>query len=140
MSVLVALLSLPLLSIPLGSVRRAPLLEDISRGLLGLIGLWMLYRAFRRSTHDHAHGEGAVVGFMAGLIPCPLTLFITTFAISRGVPEAGIAFAVTMMAGVALILAAVVTAKVLFRQQVTHLASSVRSSSTAALKASPASS
>ncbi|TIM37420.1 MAG: hypothetical protein E5Y56_33685, partial [Mesorhizobium sp.] len=44
--------------------------------------------------------EGAAFGFMAGLIPCPLTLFVMTFAIVRGVPEAGIAFAVTMMAGV----------------------------------------
>lgn len=121
MSVLIALLSLPLVSIALGSVGRAPLLEDISRGLLGLIGLWMLYRAFRRSAHGHDPGEGALVGFMAGLVPCPLTLFIMTFAISRGVPEAGIAFAVTMMAGVALVLAAVAAATVLFRQQVMHL-------------------
>ncbi|MEX0408828.1 hypothetical protein ABGN05_24600 [Aquibium sp. LZ166] len=41
-SVLIALLSLPLVSVALGSVGRAPLLEDISRGLLGAIGLWML--------------------------------------------------------------------------------------------------
>lgn len=121
MSVLIALLSLPLVSIALGSVGRTPLLEDISRGLLGLIGLWMLYRAFRRPAHGHDHGEGALVGFMAGLVPCPLTLFVMTFAISRGVPEAGIAFAVTMMAGVALVLATVAAATVLFRQQVMHL-------------------
>jgi nickel/cobalt exporter len=120
-AVLIALLSLPLVSIVLGSVGRAPLLEDVSRGLLGLIGLWMLYRAFRRSPHGYDHGEGAVVGFMAGLIPCPLTLFVMTFAISRGVPEAGIAFAVTMMAGVALVLSGVAAATVLFRQQVIHL-------------------
>lgn len=81
----------------------------------------MLYRAFRRSAHGHDHGEGALVGFMAGLVPCPLTLFVMTYAISRGVPEAGIAFAVTMMAGVALVLATVATATVLFRQQVVHL-------------------
>jgi ABC-type nickel/cobalt efflux system permease component RcnA len=41
-AVLIAVLSLPLVSIALGSVGRAPLLEDISRGLLGLIGRWML--------------------------------------------------------------------------------------------------
>ncbi|WP_425459635.1 hypothetical protein [Hankyongella ginsenosidimutans] len=34
---------------------------------------------------------------MAGLIPCPLTLFVMTFALSRGVPEAGVAFAGVMM-------------------------------------------
>jgi nickel/cobalt exporter len=121
MSVLIALLSLPLVSIALGSVGRAPLLEDISSGLLGLIGLWMIYRALRSSARGLNHGEGALVGFMAGLVPCPLTLFVMTFAISRGVPEAGFAFAVTMMAGVALVLAVVAIATVLFRQQVMHL-------------------
>ena len=44
-AVLIAVLSLPLVSIALGSVGRAPLLEDISRGLLGLIGAWMVWRA-----------------------------------------------------------------------------------------------
>lgn len=120
-AVLIALLALPLVSIALGSVGRAPLLEDLSRGLLGLIGLWMLYRAFRNRTHGHDHGEGAMFGFLAGLVPCPLTLFVMTFAISRGVPEAGIAFAVTMMAGVGLVLALVAAATVLLRQRVVHL-------------------
>ncbi len=121
MAVLIALLSLPLVSIALGSVGRAPLLEDVSRGLLGLIGLWMLYRAFRHKLHGHDHGEGAIVGFMAGLVPCPLTLFVMTFAISRGVPEAGIAFAITMMVGVGLVLSLVAAGTVLARQRVTHL-------------------
>lgn len=121
MSVIIALLALPLVSISLGSVGRAPMLEDVSRGLLGLIGLWMLYRAFRHRPHQHDHGEGMAFGFMAGLIPCPLTLFVMTFAISRGVPEAGVAFAVTMMIGVALVLSLVAVATILFRQRVVHL-------------------
>ncbi|MER9699878.1 sulfite exporter TauE/SafE family protein [Mesorhizobium sp. M0146] len=114
-AVLIAVLSLPLVSIALGSVGRAPLLEDISRGLLGLIGLWMLWRAVRHG-HHHDH-EGEVVGVMAGLIPCPLTLFVMTFAISRGVPGAGILFAVTMMLGVALTLSCVAILSVVFRQR-----------------------
>jgi nickel/cobalt exporter len=122
MSVLIALLSLPLVSFSLGSVGRAPLLEDVSRGLLGVIGLWMLWQAFRGT--GHTHGPGLVAGFAAGLIPCPLTLFVMTFAISRGVPEAGVAFAAVMMAGVALVLAAVALAAVLFRQQLVQLLSS----------------
>ncbi|TIS73155.1 MAG: hypothetical protein E5W94_28800 [Mesorhizobium sp.] len=52
-------------------------------------------------------GEGEAVGVMSGLIPCPLALFVTTFAMSRGVPGAGVLFAVTMMAGVALTLSRV---------------------------------
>ena len=119
-SVVIALLSLPLVSVALGSVGRAPLLEDVSRGLLGLIGIWMLWQAFRGTGHSHAQ-EGSLVGFMAGLIPCPLTLFVMTFAISRGVPQAGVAFAAVMMIGVALVLSAVAVAAVLFRQQLLRL-------------------
>ncbi|TIT03162.1 sulfite exporter TauE/SafE family protein [Mesorhizobium sp.] len=117
-AVVIAALSLPLVSIALGSVGRAPLLEDISRGLLGLIGLWMLWRAFSHG-HHHKH-EGEAVGFMAGLIPCPLTLFAMTFAISRGVPVAGLLFAVTMMAGVALTLSTVAVLSILFRERLVH--------------------
>lgn len=121
-SVIIAMLSLPLVSVALGSVGRAPLLEDISRGLLGVIGLWMLWQGFR-GEHHHHHGnrEGSLVGFMAGLIPCPLTLFVMTFAITRGVPQAGVAFAVTMMLGVAATLSVVALAAVFFRQQLVSL-------------------
>ncbi|MER8522166.1 sulfite exporter TauE/SafE family protein [Mesorhizobium sp. M0644] len=117
-AVVIAVLSLPLVSIALGSVGRAPLLEDVSRGLLGLIGLWMIGRALRHG-HHHKH-EGEAVGIMAGLIPCPLTLFVMTFAISSGVPVAGILFALTMMAGVALTLSTVAVLSILFRERLVH--------------------
>ncbi|NGO55070.1 sulfite exporter TauE/SafE family protein [Allomesorhizobium camelthorni] len=117
-AVLIAVLSLPVVSIALGSVGRAPLLEDISRGLLGLIGAWMLWRAL---THGHHHKhEGEAVGVMAGLIPCPLTLFVMTFAIARGVPAAGILFAGTMMIGVALTLSGVAILSILLRERLLH--------------------
>ena len=116
-AVLIALLALPLVSVTLGSVGRAPALEQASRGLLGLIGLWMLWQALR-GTHGHGHREGTAMGFMAGLIPCPLTLFVMTFTITRGVPQAGIAFAATMLIGVGLTLSAVAFAAVFFRQHV----------------------
>lgn len=119
-AVLIALFSLPLVSIALGSVGRAPQLEAVSRGLLGAIGLWMVWRALCRADAHHPH-EGGAFGFMAGLIPCPLTLFVMTFAISRGVPVAGLMFAVTMMFGVALTLSAVAIVAIFFRQQLVHL-------------------
>lgn len=120
-AVLIALLALPLVTTALGGVGRAPLLEDVSRGLLGLIGLWMIWRALRPRRAPHTHGNGIAFGIMAGLIPCPLTLFAMTFAISRGVPEAGVAFALTMVIGVALTLSAVALATVLFRQKALSL-------------------
>ncbi len=122
MSVLIALLSLPLVSVALGSVGRAPLLEELSRGLLGAIGLWMLWQGVRGT--GHAHGQGMAAALAAGLIPCPLTLFVMTFAITRGVPEAGVAFAGVMMIGVALVLGLVALAAVLLRQQLLRMLAS----------------
>ncbi|MDX8491745.1 ABC transporter permease [Mesorhizobium sp. VK22B] len=114
LAVLIAVLALPVVSIALGSAGRAPALEALSRGLLGLVGAWMIWRALRGRRQHHAH-EGEAVGVMAGLIPCPLTLFVMTFAIARGVPWAGIVFAMAMMAGVAITLGIVVGLAVLFR-------------------------
>ena len=115
MSVLIVLLSLPLIRFGFGAeAGRAPALEQISRGLLMAVGIWTIARALR-SKPVHADLPSPVVGVMAGLIPCPLTLFVMTFAVSRGVADAGVAFAVVMMAGVALTLGLVSLICVAFR-------------------------
>ena len=105
-SVLVVVLALPVVSLAFGEVGRARVLEDVSRGLLGIVGLWLLFAATRGHTGRHHH-EGAAFGLVAGLIPCPLTLFIMTYASARGVPEAGLAFAAMMLIGVAAVLTSV---------------------------------
>lgn len=61
------------------------------------------------------------MGFLAGWIPCPITLFVMTFAIVRGVPEPGLIFAATMMAGVAVTMSLVAFAAILFRTQLSAL-------------------
>jgi ABC-type nickel/cobalt efflux system permease component RcnA len=43
--------------------------------------------------------DGLAPGFAAGLIPCPLALFVMTVAIARGAPEVGVAFAAVKMIG-----------------------------------------
>jgi len=104
-AVVIAVLALPLVTRTLAGVGRAPLLEDISRGLLTLIGVWMLVRAIRGPVHRHR--DGVLVGVFAGLIPCPLTLFTMVLAKARGIPEAGFAFALAMMVGVAFTLSVI---------------------------------
>jgi ABC-type nickel/cobalt efflux system permease component RcnA len=116
MAVLIALLALPLVSHSFGDAGSAPALQVISRGLLGMIGLWMLWSALFRHAHTHSRGEGVVVGFMAGLIPCPLTLFVMTFAMIHQVVVTGLLFAVSMMIGVCLTLSAVALLSVVFRE------------------------
>jgi len=121
MAVAIAVLALPLVSAALESAGRAPLIEDISRGLLGVIGLWMLWQAVRLGRgHAHEAGQGAAFGLASGLVPCPLTLFVMTFAMGRAVPEAGIAFAFVMLAGVAFTLGAVALAAVCARGALLH--------------------
>ena len=117
-AVALALLAAPLVTRTLGGVGRAPTLETISRGLLLAIGVWLIVRALRGRAHPH--GEGLMVGFVAGLVPCPLTLFAMFFALSRGVPEAGMLFAVAMMLGVLTTLAAVALLTVFMRDQLVN--------------------
>ena len=84
---------------------QTPLLDMISRGLLMAIGVWLIIRAL--INRPHAHGEGLAVGFVAGLVPCPLTLFVMFYALSRSVPEAGLVFAFAMLIGVGVVLCGV---------------------------------
>ncbi len=105
-SVLVVVLALPVVSYAFGEVGRAHALEDLSRGLMGVVGLWLLAASIQ-SRGAHQHGRSAVFGISAGLVPCPLTLFAMTFASAHGVPEAGVAFAAMMLVGVAAVLATV---------------------------------
>ena len=61
-----------------------------------------------------------MVGFVAGLVPCPLTLFAMFFALSRGVPEAGLIFAVAMMLGVLATLGAVAAPTIFMRDRLVN--------------------
>ena len=112
-AVILALTAAPLITRTLGDAGQAPLLEALSRGLLGLIGLWFLVRAIWGQAHQHH--EGVMVGVIAGLIPCPLTLFAMFLALARGVPEAGLTFALSMFLGVSLTLAVVAGLVILAR-------------------------
>ena len=105
-SVLIALFAVQLMSRTLGGAGRAPLAEDVSRGLIVLIGLWFVLRALRGPA-PHPPREGVAVGVIAGLIPCPLTLFVMVTALARDVAGAGLAFAASMFFGIALTLGAV---------------------------------
>lgn len=114
-AVLLALIAAPLVTRTLVGAGRAPSLELVSRGILVVIGGWLILRAWRGRSHPH--GEGLAVGFVAGLVPCPLTLFAMFFALSRGVPEAGLVFAAAMMLGILLTLSAVAVLTVLLRDR-----------------------
>lgn len=119
-AVVIAVFALPIITRTLVGAGRAPLVEDMSRGLVAVIGAWMLVRALRPltpHTHEHSPGNGLAFGVIAGLIPCPLTLFTMMLAISRGVPEAGVVFALAMMIGVGLTLSSFAALSILARDR-----------------------
>jgi ABC-type nickel/cobalt efflux system permease component RcnA len=109
-AVLLALVGSALVTRTIVGAGQAPALEMASRLLLVAIGLWLVASAIWH--RPHLHGEGVAAGFFAGLVPCPLTLFIMVFAVSHGVPEAGLVFAVAMLVGVGgiLVIVALVSA------------------------------
>jgi nickel/cobalt exporter len=115
-AVLIALLAIPLVTRTLGGAGRAPALELLSRALLAAIGAWLLVRAIRGQPHHHDETTGLSLGVIAGLVPCPLTLFAMVFALANGAPAAGIAFALAMLVGVALTLCVVAALTVLARE------------------------
>jgi nickel/cobalt exporter len=119
-AVILALLAAPLVSRTLGrGVGRAPALEILSWSLLVAVGLWLLTRALR--GRPHVHHEGLMVGFIAGLIPCPLTLFVMLYALAHDVPAAGVTFAAAMLIGIAGTLSLVALTSILAREAVMHL-------------------
>lgn len=118
-AVLLALITNSLVTRSLVGAGRAPSIEWTSRLILVAIGLWLIFRAIR--ARPHVHGEGIATGFIAGLIPCPLTFFVMTLALSRGAPEAGLAFSVSMLLGVATILGAVALISALARSSLVRL-------------------
>jgi nickel/cobalt transporter (NicO) family protein len=101
-AVLIALGASFLVSRTIANAGQAPLLETTSRILLVVLGFWLVLRAVLE--RPHVHGEGMGFAVIAGLIPCPLTLFVMVLAMSQGVPGAGLVFAVAMLAGVGLVL------------------------------------
>lgn len=76
----------------------APEFERASQILILLVGVWLLWRAFR--PHDHATARsGPILGLVGGLVPCPLTTFIMTYAVIKDAAGVGLLLSATFAAG-----------------------------------------
>jgi nickel/cobalt transporter (NicO) family protein len=118
-AILLAMITNTLVTRTLVGAGRTPALEAISRYSLIVLGAWLIYRAIRQRPHLHSEGMG--MGFVAGLVPCPLTLFVMMFAMSQNVPEAGLAFSLSMFLGVMLVLSSVALLTTFARQGLSRL-------------------
>ena len=121
MAVLLVLLGAPLIQKTLVGAGRAPSLEAISRGIIIAIGLWLFLRALWQKPHNKH--EGGAFGVVAGLIPCPLTLFVMFAAVQRGIVEIGLLWAVAMAGGVMVTLGATAFLAVFARDAMFHMVS-----------------
>src|SRR6476619_2357671 len=62
---------------------RTPQFEVASGAMVALIGAFLLRRSTRHDHHTHEH-DGRTLALMTGMIPCPLTTFIMSYALARG--------------------------------------------------------
>lgn len=98
----------------LGGAGRAPALETASHILIASVGALLLWRALRR--HGHGHGQsGPMLGFVTGLVPCPLTTFIMTYALANSLLAAGFVLSGTFALGMIVTVAALPLLVVLLR-------------------------
>ena len=77
---------------------RTPQFETASGVLIALIGAFLLWRALKSDHHSHTK-DGKTLAFVTGMIPCPLTTFIMSYALARGMLAAGLAVTAAMTIG-----------------------------------------
>jgi ABC-type nickel/cobalt efflux system permease component RcnA len=77
---------------------RTPQFEIASGVMVGLIGAFLLWRSTRGGHHMHER-DGRTLAFVTGMIPCPLTTFIMSYALARGLLGAGLAVTAAMALG-----------------------------------------
>lgn len=99
---------------------RAPALEQLSSGLIVLVGLWLLWRALRPRRHE-VTGSGPMLAFVGGLVPCPLTTFIMSYAVMNGLVGAGLLLSGAFASGMILTVVAFPLLAVLFRARLVGL-------------------
>lgn len=100
---------------------RAPALEMASNALIALVGAWLLFRAVRPHVH-HPRGSGPVLGAMTGLVPCPLTTFIMSFAVANDAVGAGLLLALAFGVGMIATVAAFPLGTILLRSRLRNIA------------------
>lgn len=101
---------------------RTPQFETASGVLVALIGAFLLWRASTRTAHggtcaDATPRNGKALAFVTGLVPCPLTTFIMSYALARGLLAAGLAVTAAMAAGMVLTVAGVAVLATVSRER-----------------------
>ena len=78
---------------------RTPQFELASGMMIVAIGSFLLWRSLMSDHHDRSNRDGKTLAFVTGLIPCPLTTFIMSYALARGMLAAGLTVTAAMTVG-----------------------------------------
>lgn len=115
-AVVLVLAGVAVISRSLAAGGRAPAFELASAMLIAAIGIYLVARLLRPRSHGEIR-DGRALAVATGLVPCPLTTFILTYAMARGKLAIGLAAVVGMMLGVIVTLAGFAVSAVLARER-----------------------
>lgn len=119
-AITIALGGFALITRTIGGAGRAPALELASNLLIVAVGLWLLWRALRPYDHDH-DGRSLALAVAAGLVPCPLTFFIMSYAAPRDLIGPALVLSASFAAGMILTVASFPLIAVLIRTRLAPL-------------------
>jgi nickel/cobalt transporter (NicO) family protein len=95
---------------------RTPQFETASGVLIALIGAFLIWRSLT-SDHGAQAKDGKTLAFVTGMIPCPLTTFIMSYALARGMLGAGLAVTGAMTIGMIATIGGIALAAALARKR-----------------------
>ncbi|MGO4684549.1 hypothetical protein [Hyphomicrobium sp. 2TAF46] len=116
MAVVLVLAGVAVISRSLAAGGRAPAFEVMSAAFITMIGAYLLFRAIRPPPDTHAR-DGRTLALVTGLVPCPLTTFILTYALAHNKLTVGLAAVLAMLGGVIVTLASFAVAAVVARER-----------------------
>jgi nickel/cobalt transporter (NicO) family protein len=77
---------------------RTPQFELASGLLITAMGGFLLWRSLKSDNHKSSR-DGRTLAFVTGMVPCPLTTFIMSYALARGMLAAGLTVTAAMTVG-----------------------------------------
>ena len=120
LAVLLVLAGFAVLSRAFAYGGRTPQFELASGLLIAVIGAFLLWRSVVSERHDYPV-DGKKLAFVTGLIPCPLTTFVMSYALARGMLSAGLAVTIAMALGMIFTIGGVALAAALARNSLMGL-------------------
>jgi ABC-type nickel/cobalt efflux system permease component RcnA len=105
---------------------RTPQFETASGALIVLIGVFLLWRSLS-DRHAATSTNGKTLALVTGMIPCPLTTFVMSYALARGVLAAGLMVTAAMTLGMIGAIGGIALAAAVFRNRFMQLMSRTES-------------